>query len=467
MKLTNISLANFRGFEHVEFSFEENVNVVAGENGIGKSSVLCVLANLLSHVLRDITPARIGELKFSDADVRFGSETLLVSAKFEVESKILDFSIRRSLENRGKTSDLIQGLDEKLNELRRINGGNKRDREKEQARIQRNIAALKKTLTEGDDQLNLIVSGLDTPSAVEDPQAQTKAERAFIQNLKKRKAQPIAVYYTTKRFFNDAFKSIPKSPPFSLQRAYASALEDLDVSLKDFAHWFHFASLSEHGVRVAERMTEVVSEFIPEFRNLRLADEGPTRFLVDKGAATLPLTSLSDGERGLLAMVFDLTRRLSLANPESDDPISEGEAIVLIDEIELHLHPTWQREVLHRLQDTFKNCQFVATTHSPQVIGEVTAKSVKLLSRYEGKVVVETPAMAFGADSNWILDVLMKADGQSEIVKDDLAAISKLIAEKNLEAATEKVAALRQSVGNTESIQRLASTIDRIRLIGK
>jgi len=467
MKLKSISLANFRGFDHVEFPFEEGANVIAGENGIGKSSILCVLSNLLSHALQDITPARIGELKFSDADVRFGSESLLVSAKFEVEGKILDFSIRRSLENRGKTSDMVHELNEKLNDLRKIEGGNKRDREKEQAKIQRNIAALKKTLSEGDEQLSLIVSGLDTPSTAEAPQAQKQAERAFIQNLKKRSAQPIAVYYTTKRFFNDTFKSIPKSPPFSLQRAYSSALEDLDVSLKDFAHWFHFATLSEQGVRVAGRMTEVVSEFIPEFRNLRLDDQGPIRLLVDKGPTTLRLTSLSDGERGLLAMVFDLTRRLSLANPESDDPIGEGQAIVLIDEIELHLHPTWQREVLRRLKATFKNCQFIATTHSPQVIGEVLAKCVKLLNRREGRVTVETPGMAFGADSNWILNVLMGADGQSEIVKEHLAAVSSMIADKNLDAAAEKVLALRQSIGNTESIQRLASTIDRMRLLGK
>lgn len=467
MKLKSISLANFRGFEQVDFDFESDVNVIAGENGIGKSSILCVLATILSHAVRDTTPAKSGELKFSDADVRFGSESLLVSAKVEVEGKVLDYSIRRSLENREKTTGLVTELNDRLNDLRKVEGGNKRDREKEQAKIQRNIASLKRTLTEGEDIPSRIVSGLDVTPTVDDPTAQKKAENAFIASLRKREGQPVAVYYSTKRFFNDVFKSIPKTRPFSVARAYSNALDDLDVSLKDFAHWFHFASESEKGVRIAGRMVEVISEFIPEFSNLRLSDEGPLRFLVDKGGATLQLAQLSDGERGLLAMVFDLTRRLSLANPESENPIAEGEAIVLIDEVELHLHPKWQREVLRRLESTFKNCQFIATTHSPQIIGEVQAKGVKLISKREGKIVAETPGMAFGADSNWILDVLMDADDQNAGVEQALGEISKLLADKNLDTAAEKITTLRDTVGNTAAIQRVASTFDRIRLLGK
>ena len=68
------------------------------------------------------------------------------------------------------------------------------------------------------------------------------------------------------------------------------------------------------------------------------------------GGQPFYLHQLSDGERGLLALVFDLTRRLAIANPESDNPIAEGVALVLIDEIELHLHPKWQRDVIERLR---------------------------------------------------------------------------------------------------------------------
>ena len=214
-------------------------------------------------------------------------------------------------------------------------------------------------------------------------------------------------------------------------------------------------------------MVEVITEFIPEFSNLRIDTDNGIRFLVDKGDVSLQLTSLSDGERGLIAMVFDLTRRLVLANPELEDPICDGEAVVLIDEIELHLHPKWQREVLRRFSETFQNCQFIATTHSPQVIGEVPASSVKLLNRRNGKIEAESPSMAFGADSNWILNVLMDADEVNEDVEQALGEISRLLSEKNLDMAAEKIAVLRETVGNTEAIQRVVSTLDRIRLLGR
>ena len=72
---------------------------------------------------------------------------------------------------------------------------------------------------------------------------------------------------------------------------------------------------------------------------------------------TLDLSQLSDGERSFLAMTCDLGRRLALANPQLDDPL-RGAGVVLIDELELHLHPIWQRQIIHNLTTTFPRCQF-------------------------------------------------------------------------------------------------------------
>ena len=102
------------------------------------------------------------------------------------------------------------------------------------------------------------------------------------------------------------------------------------------------------------------------FENLRVQEE-PLRLLVDKDGEALDLSQLSDGERSFLAMICDLGRRLALANPLLDNPL-HGAGVVLIDELELHLHPKWQREVPEKLRRTFPNIQFIATTHSPFVI---------------------------------------------------------------------------------------------------
>ena len=91
--------------------------------------------------------------------------------------------------------------------------------------------------------------------------------------------------------------------------------------------------------------------------------------LVDKHGVSLDLSQLSDGERSFLAMICDLGRRLAMANPDRQvlsDPL-HGAGVVLIDELELHLHPKWQREVRQKLRKTFPNIQFIATTHSMRV----------------------------------------------------------------------------------------------------
>lgn len=98
----------------------------------------------------------------------------------------------------------------------------------------------------------------------------------------------------------------------------------------------------------------------------------------------------------------DLTRRLVLANPSLDDPLL-GEGIVLIDEIELHMHPKWQRRIIGVLKEVFPNIQFIITTHSPQVLGEI-GEGFKLykLENLDGLSITEYDRLD-GWDNNDIL----------------------------------------------------------------
>ena len=82
----------------------------------------------------------------------------------------------------------------------------------------------------------------------------------------------------------------------------------------------------------------------------------------------LDVLQLSDGEKCTLALFGDIARRLAIANPSLDDPL-QGDGVVLIDELELHMHTSWQRKVIFMLKKTFPNIQFIITTHSPQILG--------------------------------------------------------------------------------------------------
>jgi len=90
------------------------------------------------------------------------------------------------------------------------------------------------------------------------------------------------------------------------------------------------------------------------------------RIMIRRKIGTLSLNQLSDGEQRLFSLFVDIARQLSINNPNVK--LGEGKAIVLIDEIDVHLHPKWQRRIVPALEDLFPNCQFIATTHSPFVI---------------------------------------------------------------------------------------------------
>ncbi len=183
---------------------------------------------------------------------------------------------------------------------------------------------------------------------------------------------------------------------------------------------------------------------------------GP-RFEVDQLPESLDILQLSDGERGSLALVLDLTRRLAQANPKLRDPAFESEAVVLIDELELHLHPKWQRTILESLAATFPKCQFIATTHSPQAIGEVEHDRIQIIA--DGQVYA--PTHSYGVDSSRVLEEIMDAEPRAKDVQDLLTEISKVIGRQDFARARQLLAQLVERLGeNDPEVTRIRTLID-------
>ena len=124
----------------------------------------------------------------------------------------------------------------------------------------------------------------------------------------------------------------------------------------------------------------------------------------------LEIGQLSDGQRAVLALAADLARRMAHGNPHVEDPLS-SEAIVLIDEVELHLHPSWQQRILCDLRRTFPNAQFIVSTHSPQVLTTVEPQHIVELARKDGRIVAGSAAgWTYGAQAGDVLSVVMGVD---------------------------------------------------------
>ena len=175
-----------------------------------------------------------------------------------------------------------------------------------------------------------------------------------------------------------------------------------------------------------------------------------------KQGQELVVNQLSDGEKNLLAMVGDLARRLAIANPDPTKNALEGEGIILIDEIEVHLHPKWQRDIIPRLTSTFPNCQFIVTTHSPQVLSNVKKENVFIVEDFQ---VYPADAYTFGRDSNSILSELMGVPERPVQIKNQLKKCLYKIDDGNIEEAKVLLHELSDLIGHDDSEIVKANTL--------
>jgi len=248
-------------------------------------------------------------------------------------------------------------------------------------------------------------------------------------------AIPLVVYYPVNRavFEVDISLNITEKPDFHQLTALEQAFSRTNTDFQSFFEWFRnredieneqIRNETGYRDRQLEAVRQAIQSLMPGYTDLRVRSD-PLRMTLSKQQQELIINQLSDGEKCLLALTGDLVRRLAIANPALPNPL-EGEAIVLIDEIDLHLHPQWQHAVIPMLEKTFPHCQFIVSTHSPQVISEVQHCVYFLRTTKEG-IVAERAKNAYGKDSNFILEVFMETDERPENIKMDIETLSDLI----------------------------------------
>lgn len=437
MKLERLSLTHCGGFEQLDISFEPEVTLIAGINGAGKSTLLRALAVVLSRALPEFTPSRSTPIHFTDDDIHGNATSLEVWARLRLGEQSFNAGIQRLRAGANESDRFI-------------------------------LLRQERSTTEA----TRFVEALRARTLTGDLEAGMKETRSALSELKRSKNPPLAVYFTPKRQLPGQPRSLPAIKPFDPSIAYGRALHDREVELREFMHWFRTQQAlgtrkQPRRLKVLDALSSVVTQLVPEFTDLRIEEEPRLGFVVNKQGQPFFLHQLSDGERGLLALIFDLTRRLAIANPDSDNPIAEGEALVMIDEIELHLHPKWQRHIVRKLRDIFKSCQFVITTHSPQVIGQVDATQLRLLTQVNGKITVANSRQALGMDSNWVLQNIMGTSARDYATEQQLSKIYSSIDNEKYAEARRIAGQLRSEIGDFPDLQEAIALLDRIDLLKK
>lgn len=157
-----------------------------------------------------------------------------------------------------------------------------------------------------------------------------------------------------------------------------------------------------------ERARNAILRALPHISSLEVTKD--RQVIVTEGKARVPLERLSDGYRGTLAWIGDLIRRLFDAYPSSADPLRER-GVVLVDEIDLHLHPMWQRSVVEDVRKLFPNLQFIVTTHSPFVAQDMRSQDrIIVLERTgQGKRGTVAAREEAGVIQDWTADQILTA----------------------------------------------------------
>jgi predicted ATP-binding protein involved in virulence len=287
---------------------------------------------------------------------------------------------------------------------------------------------------------------------------------------------PVAIWYGVNR----AVLDVPLKPrwrtQFDIFAAHERALAGGRNDFKDLFKWFREREDVENEQRVTDsayrdsQLTAVrtaVSRMVEGFEDLRVRRR-PPRMVVRKGKHEFVINQLSDGEKCVLAMVGDLARRLAIANPGLEDPL-DGQGVVLIDEIDLHLHPKWQRDVVNGLRRTFPNCQFVLTTHSPQVLSEVRREETYLLRVTDDGICAFRPSSSsYGRETNQILDEIMDVPPRPPEFEDKIRQYFRLLAAEDLRRAESLRQELEREIGKDEpEFARADAFLRRKEILGR
>ncbi|EDN71314.1 conserved hypothetical protein [Beggiatoa sp. PS] len=248
--------------------------------------------------------------------------------------------------------------------------------------------------------------------------------------------------------------------------AYDGALDKTSFDFINFFNWYKWQEniekqLGENKIldTVRNAICQMLSDEHHQFSMLSInwLNNPSGEMMIHKDDMPLNINQLSSGEKMLLALVADLARRLAIANPHRENPLL-GYGVVLIDEIDLHLHPRRQRAVIPQLQKTFPSCQWIITTHSPQVLTQVQQRCVVMLEDF--KVVKNTPH-TFGRDTNSILYELMGLTQRPIEMQQRIDEVYELIDDGKLEEAQTLLEALSEHLGeNDVAIVRARAHLD-------
>lgn len=403
MYLQSIQLHNFKCFESFKIDFSKELTVIVGNNGSGKTSILDGIAIAMGTIFTAMDGLSGRKISASDAHVKafkVGSADdvqqqypVNVEAVAEIDNK--KYKWHRSLNSsEGKTTIVAS------------------------KNIRMFARELQSKLREGDDSVEL----------------------------------PMIAYYGTNRIWDyhrekksDSFRSSTRT------NGYIDCLSGT-TNLKLMLNWFRKITVQkyqrlEKNLPVVSTHSAVYKAIEKCFEQMTGYEDSNVYYNMDTNELKIdytdtngyrmsePFGNLSDGYKCTISLIADIAYRMAVLNPQySDNVLTETQGLIMIDEVDLHLHPKWQQKVIGALQSIFPKIQFIVTTHAPAVINSVYSKNLRILSDRE---IVNAGSEVYGKDVGSVLGEIMGTSQRPIYVQEQFDLFYKFVNEKKFTEARE------------------------------
>jgi predicted ATP-binding protein involved in virulence len=416
---------NFLLFRDSDFTFHPSLNLIVGANASGKSSLLAAIQMAVADGAGFISPNHTDGI--SDSDVRFETRVTKGRVRFEqiFPAKI---AAKGTVFNRDVNWSITR---------ERSLGGSK--------------------------------TSFGLYRAVKAQMEDSETAKPFV--------IPLIAFYGPHRMLSGEPGSIPDAAIERPSRIDGNeGWWDALVNLRSFERWIIGKTLErlqvveEGGAGDSEETDELsvvnraLHECIPGATGIKY-DLRLREIMIGFGnGQALPFSSLSDGQKGIVALIADIARRMCILNPFlGSQVLSETNGILAIDELDIHLHPGWQRRIIKSLRQSFPKLQIFATCHSPQMIGGLHPDEV-LIMRDGQETRAET---TYGLNANQVLEEVLEIGSREPGVEDRLHSVLVSVEAGDLELAQTELARIKTDAPQLPDYARIEALIHRKRVIGR
>lgn len=438
MKLKKIRIINYRCFKDADIDFDEHTTLIVGKNGAGKTAILDAVAVAVSTFLLGIDGGVSRSISKDDARYEFHDLDGTVDPQHQ-------FPV--SIESIG---DCLDNHDVKW--VRSLNSESGNTTIKEARELTNISKETQKKIMTGDKSLIL----------------------------------PLISYYGTGRLYaqKKEKKNIKSLTEFKRQVGYVDCMA-AESNEKLMLNWFQIQtlkSLQEQQrtgkvenpllLKTVEKAICKCFERISGSKNASIIFDLDTHRLVldfegtDGSLQKFAMDEMSDGYKNTLSMIGDIAYRMAVLNPMLGDKVlEETSGVVVIDEIDLHLHPQWQQTIISDLNIIFPKLQFIVSSHAPAVINSVAKEQIRILDNGE---IYMPAAQTYGRDANSILREVMKVSERPMDIKQRMNLFYSYMDENNYQEADKILTEIESIVGTTDpDIVAARTSLDLEKILGE